>query len=168
MIARTLRESEQVRVRQPLRRLTVAGADVERLRPFAELIADEVNVKQVKLTTEIEPFASFRLQVNARQVGPRLGATLKKILAAAKRGAWESLPEGGVRVAGETLTQDDFTLLLEPREGITCHPLSTNDAIVVLDLHLDEALVFITGFVCYLIVAARGLRRALREAERDR
>ena len=44
----------------------VAGADVESLRPFAALIADEVNVKSVELSAEIERYASFRLQVNAR------------------------------------------------------------------------------------------------------
>jgi len=65
--ALALRRAHDVRVRQPLRELIVAGADVDDLRPFSALIADEVNVKSVALSAEIERYASFKLAVNARQ-----------------------------------------------------------------------------------------------------
>ena len=48
-----LRRAQDVRVRQPLRTLTVAGPGVERLAPYAELIADEVNVKQANFETDV-------------------------------------------------------------------------------------------------------------------
>ena len=52
--ALAMRRTENVRVRQPLRSLTIAGPQVERLRPFLDLIQDEVNVKEVRLSEEIE------------------------------------------------------------------------------------------------------------------
>ncbi|MFI5316927.1 MAG: isoleucine--tRNA ligase [Myxococcota bacterium] len=157
--ALALRRAHDVRVRQPLRELIVAGAGVESLRPFVELIADEVNVKSVALSAEIERFASFKLQVNARSVGKRLGAKTQAVIAAAKAGRWKQVAPGTVEVAGESLTGDDFQLLLEPRPGAACQPLGSNDAIAILDLEIDESLAS-EG-------VARDVVRAVQQARRE-
>jgi isoleucyl-tRNA synthetase len=157
--ALALRRAKDVRVRQPLRRLLVAGADVESLRPFVELIADEVNVKSVELSSEIERHATFRLQVNARTVGKRLGKKTQALIAAAKAGHWKRLADGSVEVEGEILTGDDSTVLLEAREGVVCQPLAANDAIVILDLEIDVALAH-EGI-------ARDVVRAVQQARRE-
>jgi isoleucyl-tRNA synthetase len=145
--ALALRAAKDVRVRQPLAELVVAGPNAERLRPYIELITDEVNVKSVRLTEEIDAYATFKLQVNARVVGPRLGARTKQVIAASKQGDWRPLAAGGpgegggVEVAGETLAEGEYSLLLEPKDGVACEPLPGNDAIVVLDLALSPELV---------------------------
>ena len=139
--ALALRAAKDVRVRQPLAELIVAGPNAERLRPYVDLITDEVNVKQVRLTEEIDAYATFRLQVNARAVGPRLGKRTKQVIAASKKGEWRSLPDGSVEAGGEALAEGEYSLLLEPREGTACEPLPGSDAIVVLDLELDDELV---------------------------
>ncbi len=139
--ALALRAARGARVRQPLAELVVAGAESEALRPYAELIADEVNVKRVVLTAEIEAWATPRLQVNARVLGPRLGGGTQAVIAAARRGEWERLPGGGVRAAGVALAPGEYELLLEPRPGVACEALPTRDALVVLDLELSDELV---------------------------
>ena len=106
--ALALRRAHDVRVRQPLRELIVAGAGVDGLRPFTALVADEVNVKSVALSAEIERFATFQLQVNARTVGKRLGKKTQEVIAAAKAGRWKPLDRERVEVAGETLAGEDF------------------------------------------------------------
>jgi isoleucyl-tRNA synthetase len=139
--ALALRASQNARVRQPLASLTVAGKNGELLRPYLDLIADEVNVKEVKLTSEIEEYATFRLQPNSRVLGPRLGKDMKKVLAASKRGDWKLLDSGAASVAGFELEESEYNLLLKPKDGISCEPLPTSDAIVVLDLELSDDLV---------------------------
>jgi len=139
--ALALRAEKNVRVRQPLAELVVAGAGAAALSPYAALIADEVNVKRVRTSGEIERFASFRLQVNARAIGPRLGGATKAVIAASKRGEWEPAGPGRVRVGGEELGEGEFQLLLVPKPGIACQALPGNDAIAVLDLALTDALV---------------------------
>jgi len=139
--ALALRASENVRVRQPLASLTVAGADSDRLRLYAALIAEEVNVKEVRLTAEIDEYATFRLQVNSRAVGPRLGKEMKKVLSASKAGDWKLLDSGNVACAGFELGEGEYSLLLQPKPGVACEALPTSDAIVVLDLELDDELV---------------------------
>ncbi len=157
--ALALRRAKDVRVRQPLRGLVVAGADAERLAPFAELVADEVNVKHVELSQEIEKYAAFKLQVNARTVGKRLGKKTQELIAAAKAGRFTLHGDGSAEVAGEKLAPEDFSVLLEPREGVICQPLASNDAIVILDLAIDEALAR-EG-------VARDLVRAVQQARRE-
>jgi isoleucyl-tRNA synthetase len=139
--ALALRAAENARVRQPLASLTVAGADAERLRPYAHLIADEVNVKELRLTGEIDEYATFRLQVNSRAVGPRLGPDMKKVLSASKAGDWKLLDSGNVECAGFELTPGEYTMLLTPKDGVSCEALPTSDAVVVLDLELTDELV---------------------------
>jgi isoleucyl-tRNA synthetase len=157
--ALALRRAHDVRVRQPLRELVVAGAGVESLRPFAELIADEVNVKSVSLSAEIERYASWKLQVNARSVGKRLGKKTQEVIAAAKAGRWKQVAPDTVEVAGESLRGEDFQLLLEPRPGVVCQPLGSNDAIAILDLAIDESLAS-EG-------VARDVVRAVQQARRE-
>ncbi|ETJ44067.1 Isoleucine-tRNA ligase, partial [human gut metagenome] len=47
--ALSLRKAEKLRVRQPLRTLTIATSDPAGLAPFRSLIAEEVNVKEVRI-----------------------------------------------------------------------------------------------------------------------
>jgi isoleucyl-tRNA synthetase len=154
-----MRRNQDVRVRQPLRSLTIAGPRVERLRPFLDLIQDEVNVKEVKLCEEIEQFASFQLQVNARLLGPRLGPEMKAVLAAAKQGDWRTGSGGTVEVAGQVISEDEYNLLLRPAEGVACQALSSNDMVAVLDFELSENLLQ-EG-------KARDLVRVIQQARRE-
>jgi len=139
--ALALRAAENARVRQPLAALTVAGHDTDRIDDYLDLIADEVNVKRVDLTHDIDAYATFGLKIDARAVGPRLGKEMKTVMVASKRGEWQSNADGRVEVAGFELSEDEYSLTLSPREGVACHALPGNDAIVVLDLELTPALI---------------------------
>jgi isoleucyl-tRNA synthetase len=135
-----LRAAENARVRQPLAELSVAGAELELLRPYLDLIADEVNVKRVTLSEHIEEYATYRLHVNARALGPRLGKETKAVIQASKQGQWRNVDGGGIEVAGQLLEEGEYSLLLQPRDGVACQPLPSNDAIVALDLRLSQEL----------------------------
>jgi isoleucyl-tRNA synthetase len=139
--ALALRAAKNARVRQPLAELVVAGPRVEQLHPYTELIADEVNVKRVVLESDIEAYATVRLKLNARAVGPRLGSETKTVIAAAKRGEWSGIDGGAIEVAGQRIEPGEFELLLDPKEGVACEPLPANDAIVLLDLELSDELI---------------------------
>jgi isoleucyl-tRNA synthetase len=136
-----IRAAENVRVRQPLRELIVAGSDLEAIQPYKDLVADEVNVKQVTLTNDIEAYATFGLKVNAKVLGPRLGAEMKTVLVAAKKGQWSTDDQGHISVAGHRLEETEYSLTLSPRDGVVCQALPGNDAITVLDLELDPELI---------------------------
>jgi isoleucyl-tRNA synthetase len=158
-VARTLREAHGVRVRQPLRALTVAGPGVAALAPHVDLLRDEVNVKDVVLREEIEDVATPRLHVNARVLGPRLGADMKRVLAAAKQGSFEQLGDGRVRVEDWALEPGEFELRLDVRDGVAAQSLPSGEAVVLLDLELSDELVQ-EGL-------ARDLVRAVQQARKE-
>ena len=135
-----LRKERDLRQRLPLRSLTIAGPDADRLEPYFDLIRDEVNVKEVQLSDRIEDLGDFVLKVNARALGPRLGKRMKDIMGAANRGEWESSDDGTVSVGGETLTAEEFELRLQPKGDLASQAVAGNRAIVALDVELTEEL----------------------------
>jgi isoleucyl-tRNA synthetase len=138
--ALAIRNNENIRIRQPLQTLTILGSDNEALVSYAELIKDEVNVKEVVLSEEIGDKASLRLQLNFPVLGKRLPTKMKDILAASKQGAWKSTSDGSVELCGEKLLAEEFTLLLEPKDKKNSLGLPTNDALVSLDLNITKEL----------------------------
>ena len=149
-----LRKAHQIRVRQPLRTLTVAVADPEASAAYTDLLAGELNVKQVVLVHDDQDTAtrygiSRRLTVNARAVGPRLGRAVQGVIQAAKAGAWAETADGVV------VTVDGHAVPLEPSEyelstvvaggsagagEVAAAVLPGGAGFVVLDLALDDEL----------------------------
>ncbi|MEM7310401.1 MAG: isoleucine--tRNA ligase [Planctomycetota bacterium] len=134
--ALALREDHRLRVRLPLASLRVAGAGADRLKPFFDLVSDEVNVKRVESSPDVGDLGTFDLKLNARALGPRVGKRMKELLAAARAGQWER-SDAGVRVADFELEPGDWDLRLLPREGledVAVSALASSDAVVALEV----------------------------------
>ena len=127
-----LREAKKLRTRLPLPQVTLAGADAAAMAPFAQLLQDELNVKHVGFAADIGAFGSFRLQIDAKALGPKLGPKMKDVLAATRSGAWR-LAGDRAEIGGAVLDKGEYVLQLVPKDGITAAALSTNDVVLVLD-----------------------------------
>ncbi len=146
--AHALRKANKLRVRQPLRSLLVAVADPEALQPFADLVAEEINVKEVRLVDEAQTSAAEHglvttLQVNARAAGPRLGRDVQRVIQAARAGSWQQADDGTVTVDGIELQEGEYALVtkVEDRLGDTvAAAVLPGGGFVVLDLELDDEL----------------------------
>ncbi|MGH9127826.1 MAG: isoleucine--tRNA ligase [Acidimicrobiales bacterium] len=139
--AHSIRKAAHRRTRLPLATLTVAAPWASRLAPFANLIAEESNVKAVALTDEVAELAELVLVVRPGAVGPRLGPATQGLIAAAKRGEWEVGEDGSAVVAGRwALSPGEFVLDLRPRDSTACRALPDNDAVVSLDLEVTAEL----------------------------
>ena len=158
--ALSLRDSHGLRIRLPLGRAVVAGADVDDLAPFTDLLADEINVKSVELTDDVTRFGSFRLQPNGRVLGPRLGPEVQKVIKMAKAGDWSANADGTVTVGDQVLQADEFELRLQPLDGVTAAALPDNSAVVVLDTDVTPEL--------EAEGRARDLVRVIQQERKDR
>jgi len=117
--ASSLRKAKKLRVRLPLPKLTVAVQDPQRLAPFTDLIADELNVKAVELTDDIPAYGRFELTVNARAAGPRLGKAVQDAIKAVKAGHGVLNPDGTLSAGEVVLNADEYSSRLvaaEPEE----------------------------------------------------
>lgn len=165
-----LRKAGGLRNRLPLGSLTVVVDDPASLQPFTTIVADEVNVKDVRLLAADSPEAasygvSQRLTVNARTAGPRLGKDVQTAIKASKSGDWQAVvsPEGGVSVTagGLDLREGEYTLetVVGSESGDSATGMLPGGGFVVLDTVVTPELAE-EGI-------ARDLVRAVQQARRD-
>ena len=115
--ASALRKAAGLRNRLPLAVLTVVVADPDALagEGLESLVADEVNVKSVRLlATDSEEAAAYgveqKLTVNARAAGPRLGKDVQVAIKGSKSGDWSVAEDGTVTSGGLALVEGEYTL----------------------------------------------------------
>ncbi|GAA1645553.1 isoleucine--tRNA ligase [Catellatospora bangladeshensis] len=137
--ALSLRKAKGLRVRLPLTTLTVATPDASALRGFAELIADEVNVKSVELSDDLTGHCEQVLNVVPRVLGPRVGGSVQQVIKAVKAGDW-SLVDGAPVAAGVTLQEGEYELKLVAADAEHSAPLPGDAGVVVLDTEVTPAL----------------------------
>jgi isoleucyl-tRNA synthetase len=136
--ALSLRKARNLRVRLPLRTLTVATPDAAALAPFAELVADEVNVKEVVFTDDVAAHCEQVLTVVPRALGPRIGGQVQQVIRAVKAGEW-SLVDGHPVAAGVALTDGEYELRLVASSDEAA-PLPSGAGVVVLDTDVTPKL----------------------------
>jgi isoleucyl-tRNA synthetase len=135
--ALSLRKAQGLRVRLPLARLTVATPDADRLRPYADLVADEVNVKAVEFTGDLSGYCEQVLTVVPRLLGPRLGGQVQQVIRAVKAGDW-SVAGGVVTAGGVPLEEGEYELKLVAADAGRSAPLPAG--VVVLDMTVTPEL----------------------------
>lgn len=114
-VGSSLRKAAKLRVRLPLQELTVVVPSAASLLPFAEIIADELNLKNVRFEDAADAsLAEFgieqRLAINARAAGPRLGKDVQLAIKGAKNGDWSVDDAGVVTSGGLALVAGEYSL----------------------------------------------------------
>ena len=138
--ASSLRKAKKLRVRLPLPKLTVAVENPRALEPFADLIADELNVKDVELTDAIDTYGRFELSVNARVAGPRLGKDVQAAIKAVKAGEGLVHADGTLTAGPAVLQPDEYSTRLVAADPEFTAALADGAGLVVLDGTVTEEL----------------------------
>lgn len=121
----SLRKAANLRVRLPLQELTVVAPGADALGGFAAVVADELNLRSVRLldadSASPEEFGiEQKLVVNARAAGPRLGKNVQQAIKGSKSGDWSVDDAGVVTAGGLVLEPQEYTLetvVAEATEG---------------------------------------------------
>jgi len=136
-VGKQLREQYKLRNRLPLKSVTIAGADAQQ---YADIIRDELNVKDVNFIKDIKSVADSFVYLITPKIGARLGSALREIVPAVKQGNYKI--DGDKLVVGEyTLNADEFENRLTVRDGVTGAALPDNTTVVVLDTEITPDLV---------------------------
>ncbi|MBQ7409030.1 MAG: isoleucine--tRNA ligase [Alphaproteobacteria bacterium] len=132
-----LREQYKLRNRLPLQDATIAGVEMS---DYADIIKDELNVKQVKFIDDIHSVADSFVYLITPKIGARLGGALKDIIPSVKRGDYTI--DGDKLVVGEyTLNSDEYENRLTVKDGISGSALPDNTAVVVLNTETNSELI---------------------------
>jgi isoleucyl-tRNA synthetase len=158
-LARTLRSSAGIRVRQPIARLWLAlpGGTLADQEALLALLADEVNVKHVELIDDESELVERRVKPLLPKIGKRLGAAIPAVMAAARAGAVTIRPDGSVELGGQVLAADEVEIQATPRPGTAV--ASDEGLVVVIDTELTPEL--------RAEGDARELQRAIQDLRRD-
>ena len=141
-----LRKRHSLRVRQPLARVTIITHDeetAEAARRHSDLIADELNVREVETSSDDGGLVDLSAKADFRKLGPRLGSDVKTcaagIAALGNEEIGRLLDGETVEVAGFPITVDDVVITRSPREGTVVE--TDGELAVALDTRLDDDLV---------------------------
>lgn len=176
-VGRAARTEAKLKVRQPLSAVEVLLAD-HRLDPavdkYAELVAEELNVKKVELARNADDYVEFTVKPNPKSLGPRFGKMLPKITktlttadAATLRQSLVDTGEIQIEVDGETLslTHEDVFVNLTAKPGYAA--AEGRRAVVVLTTEVTPQL-RLEGLARELVHHIQGMRRSLNLAFDDR
>jgi len=138
--ALSIRDKKNLRVRLPLAKLTIIGKNVSKLKKYKHIIANEINVKSVEFKNEIGDLATLKLQLDFKKLGAKLGAKMKDVLIASKKGEWKKASNDEIEIGGIKLSKEDYSMNLVPKNTDSTGVLSSNDALVELDINITEEL----------------------------
>ena len=156
------------KLRQPLSRAKVfVGSQQQRddLRELADVVAEEINVKEIEIVSEVGELVSYKLLPNNRALGPKLGkafpAVRDALLALDPAAAAMTLQAGEaleVRVDGQVyhLSGDDVLVQTEPLGELAV--AGGKGVTVAVDTHLTPELVQ-EGYARDLVRAVNSLRK---------
>lgn len=164
VMGRACRNTSNIKNRQPIGKMFVKARFV--LPEFyQEIVADELNVKQVKFTEDVRDFTSYSFKPQLKTVGPKYGKMLGGIKSALNtldgNAAMDELNETGalqLNVNGQeiTLFKEDLLIDTAQIEGYVSE--NDNGITVVLDTNLTDELLE-EGFVREIISKIQTMRK---------
>jgi len=161
---RACRNTANIKNRQPIGKMYVKAA-FELSDFYKDIIADELNVKEVVFTDDVSAFTSYSFKPQLRTVGPKYGKFLGKIKAALENidghAAMAQLKKEGSITLSEVddsivLTEEDLLISVAQTEGFATE--TGNDITVVLNTKLTPELIE-EGFVREIISKVQTMRK---------
>ncbi|MFT6632156.1 MAG: isoleucyl-tRNA synthetase [Bacteriovoracaceae bacterium] len=124
LLGRQKRNQTGIKVKTPMASLTVIHQDQQLLDGISKLetyIKSELNIKEIKYSTQEDNYIKLYAKPNSRVLGKRLGKSFGKFMGLIKNIDSKTLKEyeasGEMTLSGEKLTGDDIYVYREPKEG---------------------------------------------------
>jgi isoleucyl-tRNA synthetase len=152
-----VRKTNNLRVRLPLSSLTYVAPNADAIAPYVDLIRDEVNVKEVHLSEDMEQYCNFNIQINPTALST-LGSAMQEAMQACAQGKWQLNEEGTLSILDYVLKPGEFNKRLKLKKGIVGQELSSNNGVVILDIAITQELAE-EGIVRDLVRLVQQLRK---------
>lgn len=138
-LGHSVRAAKRLKVRQPLKKVQIGVPEKFVNVPMEhDVIAEELNVKEVEVLKNASEVAERQIKPNARVLGPKYGKEVQTILQMAKSGEAYLLDDGRAEVGVYTLEKEEFEVGFVAKVGYDV--ASENGIVVALDTELTDAL----------------------------
>ena len=164
VLGRSARNAANIKNRQPVASMYVQGKALPDI--YVSIIADELNVKEVRFVDDASSFISYRVKPQLKTLGPRYGKLLPKInqylagegvgnavVAAHNRGESYKFDIDGTEIS---LAAEDVLVSTEENAGFVT--VTEHDLSVVLDTNLTPELIE-EGFVREIVSKVQTMRK---------
>ena len=164
VLGRSARNAANIKNRQPVASMYVQGKALPDM--YVSIIADELNVKEVKFVDDASSFISYRVKPQLKTLGPRYGKLLPKInqylagegignavVAAHGNGELYRFDIDGTEIS---LAAEDVLVSTEENAGFVT--VTEHDLSVVLDTNLTPELIE-EGFVREIVSKVQTMRK---------
>ena len=158
------RNAANIKSRQPIGKMYVKAPFTMEAN-FADVVKDELNVKDIIFTDDVREFTSYTFKPQLKTVGPKYGKQLKGIqeyLASVDgNAAMDTLKSEGalkfdVNGTEVALAEEDLLISIAQKEGFEAS--ADGDVTVVMDTNLSDELIE-EGFVNELISKFQNMRK---------
>jgi isoleucyl-tRNA synthetase len=143
-LARSIRNKNNIKNRQPLKKLQVAFSDAEKLgiiERSKQVICEELNVKEIEIINDVSEIAEIQYQPNFAALGAKYGSKLSEIIKAIRGKKFEICGNNLVlEINGEKLTLSEEDVLINYNAKSGLHVMSGGGIVAALDLTVTEEL----------------------------
>jgi isoleucyl-tRNA synthetase len=167
-LGRAARSRKNLKVRQPLRRILVAlpqGSKRDQVAEYFGIIKDELNIKAVEFSDELDKYVTYSAKLNFKIAGPKLGGDVKQaaaLITQLESGAIRTFDKkkemelsfGGKKV---TLAAEDVDVIKNEKDGYAVE--SDGPVTIALDTQLDDDLIG-EGFARELVNKIQNMRKS--------
>jgi len=164
VLGRVARNAANIKNRQPVAKMYVKAENTLD-KFYVQIVEEELNVKSVEFTDEVESFVTYIFKPQLKTVGPRYGKLLgdiKQVLAELdSHKALKELEADGVLkldIKGEAVELSKEDVLIETAQGESFISESNSRVSVVLDIRLTPELIN-EGFIRELISKVQTMRK---------
>ena len=148
----SLRGEYKIKVKIPLKQLTIYSKEDLNIKEFESILKEEVNVQDVIFSKDIESVGQKRVMLNLKSCGSKLGKRTKEIMTLVNERKYDLTSDGRLKVNDIILDPEDFKITFymlkeEDNGNIKYTPVSFNifskldyQIVVSLDIEIDESL----------------------------
>ena len=140
-LGHSIRDKSNIKVRQPLRLVQLAipaSANKKMIIDHADVIKEELNVKEIEILKDAKEYVKQVVKPNARVLGPKYGKDVQKIIRLAKEGDFEINENGTVKIGDFLLSPEEAEIGYTGREGYDA--ASGAGYSIILDTRITEEL----------------------------
>ncbi len=165
----SLRKREKIKVRQPLQRIMIPVLDDherKQVAAVADLIASEVNVKEVQLLDDTSSILVKEVKPNFKTLGPRFGKAMKQVAQAIQNLSETQIQELekhgklDLTIDGKETTLEAADVVITSKDVSGWLVASEQGVTVALDVQMNEAL-RLEGMARELVNRLQNMRKDL-------
>ncbi|KAK9497866.1 hypothetical protein O3M35_003776 [Rhynocoris fuscipes] len=151
-LGRVIRDRKTIPIKCPLGEAIVIVKDEEdigSLKPFTQYITEELNIKNIVLSTEKSKYGlSYKAEPDHKILGPRLKAKAKKVTEAIKMLDEKSIlkfqADGEIEIEGEIIKINEVNVAMKVSSDASnkdrYETNFANDILLIMDMNLDQSM----------------------------